>query len=370
VKVAVVHDWLTGMRGGERVLEAILEMYPQADLFTLLHVPGSVSKAIERRLRGTSPLQQVPGIARYYRHFLPWMPWAVSRLDVSGYDLVISSSHCVAKGVKKGPQAVHVSYVHAPMRYMWFRFDDYFGPGRAPFYVRWLARILRPWLQEWDRRVSQADRVDLLIANSRFIADRIREAYGREAVVVHPFVDLEAFHPGAEGAARRNYLMVGAFAPNKRVDLAIEAFNLLKLPLIIVGGGQDEQKLRAMAGPTVEFLGQRLSRDAIADLYSKAKAFIFPGIEDFGITPLEAMASGTPVIAYAEGGVLETVTEKTGIFFGQPTADALASAVRSFDEGGAMIDPHACRRRAEEFSVSRFKTELSRCVTSIERMGK
>ncbi|MCC7442840.1 MAG: glycosyltransferase [Bdellovibrionales bacterium] len=362
MKVALVHDWLVGMRGGEAVLEAIAELYPQAELFTLVYDRNAISRPLARLKEHTSALQRLPSATRRYRHFLPFMPWAIERMDLSGFDLIVSSSHCVAKGVRKAPGAVHVSYVHAPMRYMWFRYDDYFGPGKAFWPVRLAARLLRPYLQNWDRRVSQADRVDTLVGNSRFIADRIREAYGREAEVVHPFVDLEAFRPAPAGTARRNYLMVGAFAPNKRVDLAIEAFNRLKLPLVIVGSGQDERKLRRMGGPTIDFLGSRLSRSAIADLYAKSKAFIFPGVEDFGITPLEAMASGTPVVAYAEGGVLETVTPETGVFFSEPTPESLMEAVLKIERGEVSFDPATLRARAEGFSRERFQREIKAVI--------
>lgn len=346
------------MRGGEAVLEAMLELLPRAELLTLLHVPGSVSPKISSRVHGTSWLQRVPGADRRYRHFLPAMPAAIESLDVSGYDLIVSSSHCVAKGVRKRSDAVHLSYVHAPMRYIWDRFDEYFGPGQASPVVRLAARALRPALQAWDRRVSQPARVDRLVSNSRFISDRIRDAYGRDSVCVYPFADLSRF--SGPRAAGGEYLMVGAFAPYKRIDLAVEAFNRLKLPLGIVGGGQDEHRLRAMAGPTVKFLGQ-LSNEEIAALYSKCRAFVFPGVEDFGITPLEAMASGAPVIAYGEGGAAETVIDgQTGILFRPQTVDGLIAAVTTLEQSPQRFSELACRARAAEFSRERFKRELKR----------
>lgn len=358
----MVHDWLTGMRGGEYVLEGILEalkeQYPDAaiEIYTLLHKRGAVSQYIQSFNIHTSVLQWIPGIAETYRHFLPVMPLAVQTLDVGEADLIVSSSHCVAKGVDKHPDAWHVSYVHAPMRYMWDRFEDYFGAERSSPWVRFAARLLRPLLQAWDRRVSQPDRVDQLVANSRFIAAQIRSAYGRDSAVVHPFADLSRFT-----RPRRPedfYLMVGAFAPNKRVDLAIDAFNRLKLPLKIVGGGQDETKLRSLAGPTVEFLGTR-SNEEIAELWSRCKAFVFPGLEDFGITPVEAMAAGSPVIGYGRGGLAETVTAETGILFEEQSADALVTAVSRFESGAVRIAEAACRKRAAEFSRERFKREIS-----------
>jgi glycosyltransferase involved in cell wall biosynthesis len=355
-RIALVHDWLTGMRGGEHVLEAMAELVPGAELFTLIHVPGSVSPALTAIPRHTSRMQKIPGAQRRYRHFLPLMPNFVADLDVSGFDLVLSSSHCVAKGVLKGKDAVHVSYVHAPMRYVWDRFDEYFGPGRASLPVRLAARAVRKRLQDWDRSVTSEARVDRLIANSAFIAERIRDCYGREASVVHPFADLSRFT--RERQPGRNYLMVGAFAPYKRVDLAVEAFNRMGLPLLIVGSGQDEERLRKLAGPSVEFLGA-LSNEAITDLYSKARAFIFPGVEDFGITPLEAMASGTPVIALGEGGAAETVTPMTGVLFKPQTVQGLIEAVQKLEAGQIVVKPEDCRARAREFTRERFKDRLA-----------
>lgn len=359
MRIALVHDWLTGMRGGEYVLEAIADLFPGAELFTLLALPDKVSPSLTALPVHTSWLQKVPGAERKYRHFLPLMPWAIESFDFRGYDLIISSSHCVAKGVRKPERAVHISYVHAPMRYIWDRFDDYFGEGRSSLWVRLAVLAGRKRLQDWDRRSSTRERVDLLIANSRFIASQIRAVYQRTAHVIHPFVDLERFKVGTE--ERRNYLMVGAFAPYKRVDLAIDAFNRLQLPLLIVGSGQDETKLKDQAGPTIQFLGA-LSNAAIEDLLAQSKALIFPGKEDFGITPLEAMASGTPVMAFGEGGVLDSVTGETGHFFDTQSVDSLAEAVSAFERGEMDFDPMACRARAEEFSRKTFQERFSSVV--------
>jgi glycosyltransferase involved in cell wall biosynthesis len=355
-RVALVHDWLTGMRGGEYVLEAIAELFPGAELFTLLHLPGTVRGPLASRTIHTSLLSRLPGVARYYRHCLPLLPALIEAFDLGDFELVISSSHCVAKGIRKAADAVHVSYVHSPMRYMWDRFEDYFGRERASWPVRLLARTLRPYLQHWDREVSCAGRVDQLLANSRFVAERIETAYGRPASVVHPFADSFRFaqprQPGPE------YLMVGAFAPNKRVDLAIQAFNALGLPLLIVGEGQEEQRLKKLAGPTVSFLGRR-SNSEIADLYARSRAFIFPGVEDFGITPLEAMAAGLPVIAYAAGGALETVVDgETGLLFREQTPESLALSIRHMEAGTVCFRESALRARAAEFSRQQFQSRL------------
>jgi glycosyltransferase involved in cell wall biosynthesis len=355
--VALVHDWLTGMRGGEYVLEAIAELFPDAELFTLIAFADKISAPLRRLPRRVSWLQRVPGVERRYRSLLPLMPGAIERFDLSSYELVLSSSHCVAKGVRKTRGSVHVSYVHAPMRYVWDRFDDYFGPGRSGVAVRFAARLLAPWLRRWDRAVSGPGRVDALVCNSGFIAERVREFYGREARVVHPFADLGRFtRPRRPG---RDYLLVGAFAPYKRVDLAVEAFNRLKLPLLIVGSGQDEKRLRALAGPTVSFLGA-LSNEAIAELYSRCRAFVFPGLEDFGITPVEAMAAGAPVIAYGRGGAAETVTPETGILFSEQSVEALSEAVSRFEANPEAWSETACRERAARFGKLRFQRELGK----------
>lgn len=359
-RVALVHDWLTGMRGGEYVLEAIAELFPKAELFTLIYVPGKISPELTTHKRHVSCIQRVPGIEKRYRKFLPIMPKLIERFDLSGFDLVISSSHCIAKGIQKPPGSIHISYVHAPMRYIWERFDDYFGSGRASLPIRLAARMIRKKLQRWDQTVSTPERVDRILANSNYIADQISRCYGRKAKVIYPFADLERFNPKIRQPGQ-NYLMVGAFAPNKRVDLAISAFNKLKLPLLIVGSGQEESRLKKMAGPTVSFLGS-ISNSSIADLYSRCRAFVFPGLEDFGITPLEAMAAGAPVIAYGAGGALETVTPHTGILFPEQTTESLMEAVMRIERGEVIFNEDDCRARAKEFSKARFQREFMEAV--------
>jgi glycosyltransferase involved in cell wall biosynthesis len=282
IRIALVHDWLTGMRGGEYVLEALAELVPQAELFTLLYVPGKVSPELTRLKRHTSWLQKVPRAEQKYRHFLLWMPSMIESFDLTGFDLILSSSHCVAKGIKKSPSATHVSYVHAPMRYMWNRYDEYFGPGRSSFPVRLAAKAFRKKLQSWDKKVSTPERVDQIVSNSQYIAQQVKSAYGRDSKVVYPFANLSRFTlPRQPGP---NYLIVTAFAPYKRIDIAIEAFNRLKLPLFIVGSGQDEAQLRKISGPTITFLGS-LSNSAISELYSKCKAFSFLELKILELQP-------------------------------------------------------------------------------------
>ncbi len=355
VNVALVHDWLTGMRGGERVLEEFCRLFPEAPLYTLVHAPGRVSPLIEQRVLHTSFLQRIPGIARRYRYFLPLFPAAARGLHLQGYDLVLSSSHAAAKGVSIAPGTLHVCYLHAPLRYMWDSFDDYFGPGRARWPVRAAAHLLRPWLQRWDRASTTG--VHRLLVNSRNIQAQVQRIYHRDATVVYPPVSVERFAPAQQ--REDFYLMVGAFAPNKRVDLAVQAFTRMNKPLRIVGGGQTEAACRRMAGPSITFLGER-SDGEIADLYARARAFIFPGEDDFGITPVEAQASGTPVIAQAVGGALETVTPATGVLFHEASVDGLMRAVEDFEQRQAQFSPAACVANAARFAAPRFREELLR----------
>lgn len=369
MKVAVVHDWLTGMRGGEHVLEAIFEalgaLSQEVDLFTLLHVPGSVSASIENRKIITSSLNRVPGIASHYRYWLPIMPALIEKFDFRSYDLILSSSHCVAKGIRKPTHARHFSYVHSPMRYVWDRYEDYFGKGKNPL-VRGAALAFRRRLQRWDRETSSKNRIDSIIANSGFVSQRIQAYWGRESQVIHPFVRLERFPFSASSAATKRdfYLIVSAFAPYKKIDLALQAFLKLGLPVKVVGSGQESKKLHdQFRSPKIEFFGS-VSDEALSKLYRSAKALVFPGIEDFGITPLEAMASGTPVIALRGGGLLETIHEGvSGIFFDQQSSDAIEKVILKF-ESGEKINPEACRQQAEKFSRELFVKRMQDFLTT------
>jgi glycosyltransferase involved in cell wall biosynthesis len=358
MKVALVHDWLTGMRGGERCLEVFCELFPDADLYTLLHVPGAVSPVIEARRIVTSFIQRLPGAARGYRRYLALFPAAIARFDLRGYDLVLSSSHAVAKSARAPAGALHVCYCFTPMRYVWDLYGEYFG-ARAGVLTRAAMPAVAAALRRWDRRTSA--RVDRFVAISRFIADRIRRAYGRDADVIYPPVDTARFR--IEETAGDYYLVVSALAPYKRIDLAIEAANRLGRRLLVVGTGPEERRLRALAGPTVEFLGWR-DDEIVADLYARCRALLFPALEDFGIAPLEANASGRPVIAFGRGGALETLIAPggaeppTGLFFDVHTAEALVEAIRRFEADPGRFEPKALRRRAEAFDRAVFRDRI------------
>ena len=364
MRVALVHDWLTGRRGGELVLAQLVRLFPGSEIFTLLQVPGSVGPDVESRPVHTSPLQRVPGIEHRYRALLPLMPAAMRFLDLRGFDLVISSSHCVAKGARVPPGIPHLAYVHSPMRYMWDQFDTYFGPGRASLPVRLAAAASRPALQAWDRRTA-AD-PDALVANSHHVARRIAQFWGREADVIHPPVDLARFgmEPPAPGGRGGYFLWLGALAPYKRVDLAVEAFRRTGDVLWIAGDGQDARLLRAGLPPNVRWLGKVPDAD-VPELYRGARALIFPGEEDFGIAPLEALASGRPVIALARGGALETLTPETGLLFDTPEPEALVDAVRQFESFERSFEPARARARAELFSEERFRAAVQRKVEAL-----
>jgi glycosyltransferase involved in cell wall biosynthesis len=358
--VALVHDWLTGMRGGERCLEVACELFPDAPLFTLLHVPGRVSPVIERRRIVTSFVQRLPAAATRYRQYLPLFPAAIRGLDLAGHDLVLSSSHCVAKGVRVPAGALHVCYCHTPMRYVWDRQADYLGPG-AGLATRLALPAVAPALRRWDRRTGG---VHHFVANSRFVAERIARLYGRAADVIPPPVDVARFTPA--GRHEDFYLVVSALAPYKRIDLAIAATGALARRLVVVGTGPEEGRLRAGAGPHVEFLGWRPDPE-VAGLYARCRAVLFPAVEDFGIVPLEAAAAGRPTIALGRGGALETMVglddpggPPTAVFFAEQTAASLAAAIRRFEAAEDRFRPEALRARAEAFDRPRFAERLRR----------
>lgn len=362
LRVVLVHDWLTGMRGGEKVLEVMCRRWPQAPLYTLLHRPGSTSETIERRPIHTSFLQRLPGVHRYYRYTLPLMPAAVG-WKLPACDLVVSSSHCVAKGVLPPEGVPHVCYCHTPMRYAWTLRKQYFGARRGP--KAWARDKVLDRLRDWDRR--SADRVTHFIANSRVVQQRILDYYGRDSVVIHPPVDTDYYTPAGleDSPARRGdyYLIFSAFAPYKRLDLAIESCNRLGRRLVVIGSGQAESALRSLAGPTVEFLGWQPD-DVVRDHLRSCRALLFPGEEDFGIVPLEAQACGTPVIAFGRGGATETVVplgasaEPTGLWFAEQTTECLAEAILRLEKENQSFDPAAIRRHALRFNGRRFEEEF------------
>lgn len=363
LRVALVHDWLLTHRGGEKVLEAIAELFPQAPIFTLFHDSTDMPEAIERHAIITSWIDRIPGARVRHRLFLPLMPAAIRTLTLPPVDLVISSSHCVAKAVRIPKGAKHLSYVHAPLRYMWDRFDDYFGRGRAPLPIRAAARVVRPAFRAWD--VSTNAGVDRFVANSQHVAAHIADRYRREAGVIHPPVELDRFiRAPLEGLGQGGYfLCLGALAPYKRLDVAIEAFASLGLPLWIVGSGQSQRWLQGLPS-NVRALGQVADED-IPELYRNARALVFPGVEDFGLTPLEAQACGRPVLAFAQGGALETVTPHTGVFFNEQTPQSLAGAVRALAALEETFSPARARLHAQAFTKAAFQEQFLREVEAL-----
>lgn len=384
MKIAIVHDWLTGMRGGEKCLEIFCRLYPQADLFTLLHIPGKLSPIIEGMRIKTSILQSFPLIEEKYRYYLPLMPYAIEWFDLTGYDLVLSSSHCVAKGVKTSPKNLHICYCYTPMRYIWDQFDQYFKSEGAGAITSAVMGLLRPGLRRWDVRTSQT--VNQFVAISKHVKKRIQKFYGRDAVVIYPPVDTKFYSPSRESPGDY-FLMVSAFAPYKRLDLAVEAFSKLGYPLKIIGEGQEFKRLKNTAASNIEFLGW-LPDEKVRSFYARCRAFVFPGEEDFGITPLEAQAMGRPVIALARGGALETVVpdsrswrpeydipeentvQPTGVFFHEQTTDALIDAIRHFESMEDRFDPAATRCHALQFDADVFTQRIRHLIEELVRPSR
>ena len=360
-RVAVVHDWLTGMRGGEAVLEALLELVPDARLLTLVHVPGSVAPCIESHDPRPSFVQRLPLARTRYRQYLPLFPVAVEQFDLDDIDVVISTSHCAAKSVVPTGRARHLCYCHTPMRYAWDQFDAYFGPARVGKLRSRLYGLAMRQLARWD--AATANRVDSYVANSHHVAARIGRYYNRTADVIEPPVDTDFYCP--DGSAPGDYLIiVSALVPYKRVELAIEACRLAGVPLRVVGGGPEAGRLRARAGSEVAFI-ERCSQAELRRLYREARALLLTGEEDFGIAPVEAQACGRPVVALARGGACETVShETTGLLVSEATAGAFAAAIRSLD--GREFDPLQLRRSALRFARPRFQERMR---ASIEHLA-
>lgn len=359
-RVALVHDWLTGMRGGEKCLEPLCRRWPEARLFTLIRKRGSVSPAIERLRIHPSFLNVLPKVDRYYRYLLPLMPFAAS-WRITDADLVVSLSHAVAKSARPPVGVPHVCYCFTPMRYAWHMKDAYFrASGVFGRMKAMAAEALLSRIRDWDRRT--AERVTQFVAISNTVRDRIRDCYNRDAAVIYPPVDTEFYTPTHENR-EDFYLVVSALAPYKRFDLAIEACTKLGKKLIVIGSGQHAAKLKANAGPNVSFLGWQ-SDEVIRDHLRRAKALLFPGEEDFGIVPLEAQACGCPVIGFARGGLTETVrplggaSDPTGVFFTEQTVDAACEAIERFEREADRFDPRSARRQAVLFRKERFEAEL------------
>lgn len=369
LRVALVHDWLTGMRGGEKCLEILCEMFPDADLFTLVHRRGSVSPVIEARRITESWIARCPGGRTHYRWFVPFYPLAVESFDLSGYDLVVSTSHCAAKGVLTRADTLHVCYCFTPVRYFWDLYPQYFGAGRGNA----VSRIVGPWVAHrfriWDRVSS--DRVDLFIADSQHVRDRIAKHYRRPSRVVYPPVDTTYFAPSADvlaatsglagppgsaGESPGPFLVVSALVPYKGTELAIRVANERGLPLRVVGTGPERAKLRALAGPTVRF-DDWLSMEELREAYRGCRALIQAHEEDFGIAPLEAMACGKPAIALKRGGATEVVAPGTGILFEDPTQEGLSAAIEEF--GRLRFDPERLRRHAQAFDRAVYRERMA-----------
>jgi glycosyltransferase involved in cell wall biosynthesis len=351
-RVAIVHDWLTGMRGGEKVLDAICELYPAATIYTLVHVRGSVSARIEEHRIKCSPVQWLPRSGDLYRNYLPLFPTAVELFDLDGYDLVISSSHCAVKSVIRPPRATHVCYCHSPMRYAWDQFHAYFGPEQVGARRSRLLRPVMARLARWD--AATARRVDRFVANSQYVAGRIRRYYNRGSTVVYPPVDTTFYR--LPDPARRQiesaFLIVSALVPYKRLDVAIAACRKVGATLKIVGRGPEEGRLRQIGGDSVEFLGWRTDEE-IRTLYASSAAVLLPGVEDFGMVPVEAQACGTPVVALGQGGARETVDDGvTGVLVEDGSVESFAAGLDR--TRSVTFDPALIREKAERFSRQRF----------------
>lgn len=361
MKVVLVQDWLIHMRGGEKVLEALAEIYPDAPIYTLFYNRAGLSPVLKNRQIIPSFLQHLPGIRRYYRWLLPFLPFVIRTLKIpAGTRLVFSTSHCVAKGVRVPDGAVHLCYCHTPMRYLYGFGEDYFG--RMPFFLKPLIHLILAALRKWDLKSNAG--VDHFIANSENVKQRILQYYDRESHVIHPPVN-SAYYSAPEASPKDYYLVVSAFVPYKRIDLVIEAFNTLDRKLIIVGSGPMDEAYRALrVSPRINFLGSVPDKE-LRNLLAEARALIFPTEEDFGIVPLEAQACGIPVIAYGKGGALESV--KTGIFFDAQTAESLREAVERFET--QTFNRKEIPARISDFSKERFKEKLRAFASQYTEKG-
>jgi glycosyltransferase involved in cell wall biosynthesis len=368
--VAIVHYWFVSRRGGERVVEVLAEMFPQADFYTLVLDRAALSPVLQSRTFTTSFLQKLPGATRHYRKLLPLFPLALEQFRLDDYDLVISSESGPAKGTMTRPRTCHVCYCHTPMRYIWDMYHEYTNGKEMRGLTRLIFKAVAHYMRMWD--LASASRVDYFIANSNYIAGRIRKFYRRDSAVIHPPVDVA----GGYLADRTEdyYLVVGRLVDYKRVDLAVEACNRLKRRLRVVGMGPQYRRLKKLAGPSIEFLGN-LPEAQKNEQYARCRALLFPAEEDFGIVPVEAHSFGRPVIAFGRGGALETVRgpfagEETidsscdGIFFAEQTADSLVDAILAFEESEQAFSPAEIARNSVRFSTQRFKREMADFVAT------
>lgn len=358
MKVAIVHDWLVTYAGAERVLEQLLQLWPQADLFSIVDfLPENQRQHILNKKVHTSFIQKLPFAQRHYRHYLPLMPLAIEQFDLSGYDVVISSSHAVAKGVLTGPDQLHVCYCHTPIRYAWDLQHQYLSQSGLDKGLKGaITRYLLHKIRNWDARTANG--VDVFVANSQYIARRIYKVYRRHATVIYPNVDTQTFRPAEPILKEDFYLTASRMVPYKKMDLIVQAFNAMPdKKLVVIGDGPDMEKIRAQAGANIQLLGYQ-SHEVLLDAMQRAKAFVFAAEEDFGIVPVEAQACGTPVIAFARGGAVETVVHgKTGWLFHEQSQTALTQAVHDF-ETHFQSDPEQIRQHAQQFSTERFQEQF------------
>jgi glycosyltransferase involved in cell wall biosynthesis len=366
LRVALVHDWLTGMRGGEKCLEVLCRTFPEAKLYTLIHRRGSLSPAIEAMTIRTSPLQSIPGVFRHYRHLLPIMPLAARTWRIKDVDLVISLSHCVAKAVVPPPGVPHVCYCFTPMRYAWQGRDSYLESWSDRPVRRAVAMSLLSRLKRWD--LATAARVTHFIAISETIRERIGQCYGRESRVIQPPVNVNFYSPFPRVPRDDTYLVVSALVPYKRIDQAVAACTESGRRLIVIGEGPERARLEAMAGPTVRFLGWQRD-EVIGEYYRSCRALLFPGEEDFGIVPIEALACGAPVIALGRGGVAETVDTAVGRLYAEPTAAALLATIDVWESEGCPHDPIEARTRAEALSRPVFRDRILKLLSEVVTEG-
>jgi glycosyltransferase involved in cell wall biosynthesis len=359
-KIAVIHEWLVDYSGSERVVEQILNVYPDATLFAMVEfLPDDLRWFIKNKEVKTSFIQKLPFARRAYRKYFPLMPFAVEQLDLSQFDIIISSNHAVSKGVLTNSQQLHICYCHSPVRYAWDLYHQYIDEaGLKRGFTGLIARLSLHYLRLWD--VASANKVDYFIANSKFISRRIRRIYNRRSTVIHPPVGIDKFE--LQEKKEDFYLTASRFVPYKKIDLIVEAFAEMKdKTLIVIGDGPDFKKISAKKYPNIQFLGFQ-KFEVLKSHMQRAKAFVFAAIEDFGITPLEAMACGTPVIALAKGGAMETVLDgETGIFFNDQSIASLTEAVHKF-EAHQGFDPLFIREWAERFSNERFRAEFQTFV--------